>query len=67
MKFKDLLESSTATAEKDTPVYTEILSEEAIKYIEAVRKAAYDQGYFDGRMKGIEDMKNRIKSNLDLK
>lgn len=59
-------EPKAVPAAQTPPPCTEILPEEAIKYIDVIRKAAYEQGYFDGRMKGIEDVKNRIKSSLDL-
>ena len=65
-EFEVLLQRTAATAAQTPPPCTEILPEEALRYIDTIRKAAYEQGYFDGRMKGIEDVKNRIKSSLDL-
>jgi hypothetical protein len=64
--FMDLLQRTTATAAQTPPPCTEILPEEALRYIDAIRKAAYEQGYNEGRIRGIEDVKNRIKSSLDL-
>lgn len=64
--FIDLLKNNTATAAQTPPPCTEILPEEALRYIDAIRKAAYEQGYNEGRMRGIEDVKKRIKSSLDL-
>jgi hypothetical protein len=59
-------ELEAATAAQTPPPCTEILPEEALRYIDTIRKAAYEQGYNEGRMKGIEDVKNRIRSSLDL-
>lgn len=68
-KYKAVMEllnhSMPATAAENTPICTEILSEEALEYIEAVRKVAYDQGYFEGYTKGVEEMKTRIEKEVE--
>ena len=66
LKEEIAYEPKAAPAIQPTPVCTEILPEEALRYIDAIRKAAYEQGYNEGRIRGIEDVKNRIKSSLDL-
>lgn len=67
-KYKAVMEllnhGMPATATENAPIYTEILSEEALEYIEAVRKIAYDQGYFEGYTRGVEEMKSRIEKEV---
>ena len=67
-KLKEELadEPESAPAAQPTPVCTEILSEEAISYIEATRKTAYDQGYTEGYERGIEDLKAKIRKRMGL-
>ena len=59
-------EPKAVPATQATPVCTEILPEEALKYIEAVRKAAYEQGYSEGYERGVEETKSEIKGKLGL-
>ena len=66
LKEEIAYEPKTATATQTPPPCTEILPEEALRYIDAIRKTAYEQGYNEGHMRGIEDVKNRIKNSLDL-
>ena len=53
--FMDLLQRTAATAAQTPPPCTEILPEEAIRYIDAIRKAAYEQGYHEGYERGVQD------------
>lgn len=55
-----------APAAQPKPICTEILSEEAISYIEAIRKVAYEQGYTEGYERGTEDLKTEIKRKIGL-
>ena len=68
-KYKAVMEllnyGMPATAAENAPICTEILSEEALEYVEAVRKAAYDQGYFEGYTRGVEEMKARIEKEVE--
>ena len=61
-----LLHRTVATATKTPPPCTEILPEEAIKYIEAVRKAAYEQGYNEGYERGVEEFKAEVRKRVGL-
>lgn len=67
-KYKAVMEllnhGMPATVTENAPICTEILSEEALEYIEAVRKIAYDQGYFEGYTRGVEEMKSRIEKEV---
>lgn len=66
LKEEIAYEPKAAPATQPTPVCTEILSEEAINYIDATRKAAYDQGYTEGYERGIEDLKAKIRKRIGL-
>lgn len=73
-QFVDLLKYSSdkeshctiATAAENTPTCTEILPEEALRYIDAIRKAAYEQGYDEGYERGVEETKSEIRDKLGL-
>lgn len=59
-------ESKAATAIQTPPTCTEILPEEALRYIDAIRKAAYEQGYHEGYERGVEETKSEIRDKLNL-
>jgi len=59
-------EPKAAPATQSTPVCTEILPEEAIRYIDAIRKAAYEQGYNEGYERGIENFKAEVRKRVGL-
>ena len=62
----NLFHRTAATAAQTPPPCTEILPEEAIRYIDAIRKAAYDQGYIDGYECGVEETENEIMNRLNF-
>ena len=64
--FMDLLQRTTATVAQTPPPCTEILPEEAIRYIEAIRKAAYEQGYNEGYERGVEEFKAEVRKRVGL-
>ena len=66
LKEEATYDPKTVPAAQPTPISTEILSEEAINYIEAIRKVAYEQGYTEGYERGVEDLKTEIKRKLGL-
>lgn len=65
-QFVDSLQYAAATASENIPVCTEILSEEAIRYIDAIRKAAYEQGYNEGYERGVEEFKAEVRKRVGL-
>ena len=61
-----LLKRTAATAAQTPPPCTEILPEEAIRYIDAIRKAAYEQGYNEGYERGVEEFKAEVRKRVGL-
>lgn len=59
-------EQGTATVAQTPPPCTEILPEEAIRYIDAIRKAAYEQGYNEGYERGVEEFKAEVRKRVGL-
>lgn len=68
LTFEDIcnLSERYATATQTPPTCTEILPEEALRYIDAIRKAAYEQGYHEGYERGVEETKSEIRDKLNL-
>jgi flagellar biosynthesis/type III secretory pathway protein FliH len=72
--FMDLLQCTAAAATQTPPPCTEILPEEAIRYIDAIRKAAYEQGYNEGyeqgynegNERGVEEFKAEVRKRVGL-
>lgn len=61
-----LLQRTAATVAQTPPPCTEILPEEAIRYIDAIRKAAYEQGYNEGYERGVEEFKAEVRKRVGL-
>ena len=59
-------ESKAVPVAQATPICTEILPEEAIRYIDAIRKAAYEQGYNEGYECGVEEFKAEVRKRVGL-
>jgi len=66
LKEEIAYEPKTATAAQTPPPCTEILPEEAIRYIDAIRKAAYEQGYNEGYERGVEEFKAEVRKRVGL-
>ena len=64
--FMELLRCTAVTAAQTPPPCTEILPEEAIRYIDAIRKAAYEQGYNEGYERGVEEFKAEVRKRVGL-
>ena len=62
----NLFHRTAATAAQTPPPCTEILPEEAIRYIDAIRKAAYEQGYNEGYERGVEEFKAEVRKRVGL-
>ena len=60
------LAQETASVTQTPPPCTEILSEEAIHYIAAIREAAYEQGYNEGYERGVEEFKAEVRKRVGL-
>ena len=59
-------EPKAVPATQTPPPCTEILPEEAIRYIDAIRKAAYEQGYNEGYERGVEEFKAEVRKRVGL-
>ena len=64
--YDDCMNLLHRTTAQTPPPYTEILPEEAIRYIDAIRKAAYEQGYNEGYERGVEDFKAEVRKRVGL-
>ena len=68
LTFEDIfaLSERYASVAQTPPPCTEILPEEAIRYIDAIRKAAYEQGYNEGYERGVEEFKAEVRKRVGL-